>query len=395
MLVNHIVEKKFAKQIVIVRADFNVPMKNGRVLDDSRILQAKPTIDKLLDDGAVVLLLSHFGRPSSVNDQQYSLRHILPAVNNALGHRVKLLPTIAEAKDMLSNAKPGSLYLLENIRYFPGEKDNDPELFNQLAEIADVYVNDAFSVCHRRHASVAGLAEKLKSYAGLALINDIDNLTRLFNQAQHPLTAIVGGAKVSTKIEVLDGLLHKADTIFVGGGMANTFLKAQGYPIGNSLIEPAYIKLAEKIIKQSQAAGCELIFPSDVIVTKDIAAGVGEQVTVNQVTTDDIIVDVGEFTLQEMSVILGNSKSVIWNGPLGVYETPPFNAGTQCLARMIAELTKSGQLQSLVGGGDSIAALQDCDLLDDISYACTAGGAFLEWLAGRDLPGLIALENYR
>lgn len=388
MFVNNILQKNFTNTRVLVRVDFNIPIKDGKILDNARILQSKPTIDYLLNQQATVILLSHFGRPKSSDDADCSIKKLLTTISATLGNEVQFISNYDEAVTL----SPG-LYILENVRYYNGEVENDADLVSKLAKLGDYFVNDAFSVCHRNHASVVGLANNLPAYIGLSLQSDIDNLIKLFDKAQHPLMAIIGGSKVSTKITVLENLIYKADILMIAGGMANTFLKAQGYAIGHSLIEESYIKVAEKVIKEANKAACDIVLPSDCVVTKDINSNVWQEVPINQVASDDIIVDIGSQTLAELEKALANTKTVIWNGPLGVYETSPFDNGTKKLAEMVAARTVADQLESFVGGGDSLAALQDSGLLDKVSYACTAGGAFIEWLAGNELPGLTALKQ--
>ena len=382
---------------VLIRVDFNVPIEKGKVVDDTRIKRVLPTISKLARAGAIVIVLSHLGRPKGVINPETSLKPIAAKMQELMpGTNVRFIGDCIgeEVKRGLAALKPGDVAVLENLRFYPGEETNHPVFAKQLAAHGDIYVNDAFSSAHRVNASIDAIAGLLPSYAGLLMMAEIMALGEALEQPERPVMAIVGGAKVSTKIEVLTNLAARVDRLVVGGGMANTFLKAKGMEIGRSFCEPDFTDTAKDIMARAERAGCEIVLPSDVVVATELKAGADWQICpVEAVPADAMILDVGPETLADLKRRVAEVKTVLWNGPLGAIETPPFGEGTFALAREVARLTREGKLISVAGGGDTVRALNEAHAADDFSYVSTAGGAFLEWLGGKELPGVVALTR--
>jgi phosphoglycerate kinase len=381
---------------VLVRADLNVPMKDGAVTDTARIDQAAMTIRDLAARGAKVIVLSHFGRPEGKRVDAMSLRAILPAFSAAVGKPVAFADDCvgAAAETAVGALKDGGVLLLENTRFHSEEEKNEARFVAALAKLGDAYVNDAFSAAHRAHATTEGLAHRLPAYAGRGMQAELEALTRVLEKPQHPVVAIVGGAKVSSKLAVLEHLIVKVDALVIGGGMANTFLKAQGFPIGKSLHEPTLLDKAREILAAAKARDCAIVLPTDGVVAKEFKAmAASKTLPVSQTPDDGMILDVGSDTIALIASRLETAKTVVWNGPLGAFETPPFDNGTNAIARHVAMLTKVGQLVSVAGGGDTLAALAQAGAEDGFTYCSTAGGAFLEWLEGKELPGVKALAQ--
>ena len=380
---------------VLVRVDLNVPIKNGQVTDATRIDRQAPTLRELAEKGARVIVLSHFERPQGKVVPEMSLRPIAPALSRAIGRAVAFAPDCAGpvAETAVSKLQNGDVLLLENTRFHPGEEKNDPAFSKQLATLGDIYVNDAFSAAHRAHASTEGIAHLLPSAAGRSMQAELAHLERAIENPERPLMAVVGGAKISSKIAVLENLAARVNVLVIGGAMANTFLSAQGIPIGRSLTEADQIGIANRVIAAAESRGVKLLLPTDVVVAQQLTANASSRiVAASQVEEDEMILDVGPRTIQAFGRELGRVKTVLWNGPLGAFETPPFDRGTTAAAKAVAELTRAGKLLSVAGGGDTVAALAHAGVERDFSYVSTAGGAFLEWLEGRTLPGVAALS---
>lgn len=382
---------------VIVRVDINVPIKNGKIEDDTRIKAVIPTIKYLAENQAKVIVMSHFGRPEGKFEPSMSISQLVNHIQNLLGEiKVHFIDDCIgeKVKKAIENTKYGEVILLENLRFYKQETKNDPEFSRELASFGNLYVNDAFSCSHRSHASITGIPEILKFAAGFLMESELDGLTNHLENAKKPVMAVVGGAKVSTKLDLLDSLSKKAQTIVVGGGMANTFLYALGKNIGKSLCEKDLKDTALKIIEIAKNNGCRIILPSFVVVTKKFEENSPcKTISVDEVEEDDIIVDIGEQTISQLASELENHKTLLWNGPLGAFEIKPFNIGTENFAKTAAKLTSEGKLISVSGGGDSVAAINSIGLADKFTYISTAGGAFLEWLEGKNLPGVAALET--
>jgi phosphoglycerate kinase len=380
---------------VFLRADLNVPMRDGAVSDATRISRLAPTITELADKGAIVIVTSHFGRPKGEPVPEMSLAPLAGPLSAALGGRNVSFANDcigAEAQKIVGAASGGDVVLLENLRYHEGEELNDPDFAAELAKLADVYVNDAFSAAHRAHASTEALAHLLPAAAGRMMQAELDALASALGNPERPVGAIVGGAKVSTKLDLLGNLVGKVDVLAIGGAMANTFLHALGTDVGKSLCEHDMADTAREILGRADEAGCQIILPADAVVAREFAEGApSEVVPVGAVPDDMMILDVGPGTANALAAKLSDLKTLVWNGPLGAFEVPPFDAGTVMVARVAADLTRAGLLKTVAGGGDTVAALVAADVLDDFSYVSTAGGAFLEWLEGKDLPGVKAL----
>jgi phosphoglycerate kinase len=378
---------------VLLRADLNVPVRDGHVSDATRIERLLPTIRELASKGARVVLLSHFGRPKG-RDESQSLRPLAAALATALGKPVAFAEDCigAPAQQAVKNLRPGELALLENLRFHAGEEKNDPAFAHALASLGEIYVNDAFSAAHRAHASTEGLAHLLPAVAGRLMQDELDHLQAALETPQRPLMAIVGGAKVSTKLDLLSFMVSKVDVLVIGGAMANTLLFADGVEVGASLCERDMVEAARRIQAEARAKGRTLILPVDAVVAAKLAINVPtERVPIAQVPQDKMILDIGPQSVALIETRLKSCRTLVWNGPVGAFETPPFDAATIALARAVADLTKKGQLNSVAGGGDTVAALAKAGVSDAFSYVSTAGGAFLEWLEGRPLPGVAAL----
>ncbi len=385
-----------ASKRVLVRVDLNVPMENGVVTDTTRIERIVPTIRDLSEKGAKVILLAHFGRPKGERKPEDSLKPVVEPLAKALGKPVAFAEDCvgeipAAAIDVLA---PGEILLLENTRYHKGEEKNDPALVEKLAALGDLFVNDAFSAAHRAHASTEGLAHKLPAYAGRTMQAELTALGAALGQPKRPVIAIVGGAKVSSKIDLLENLVAKVDILVIGGGMANTFLAAQGIAVGKSLCEHDLAETAKRIMARAADAGCRIVLPVDAVVAREFKAGAAsETVAVSAVPADGMILDVGPQSVAAVAAAIDEAETLIWNGPLGAFEIQPFDAATVAAARHAASRTKAGKLLSVAGGGDTVAALNHAGVADDFTYVSTAGGAFLEWMEGKELPGVKALEG--
>ena len=376
-------------QTVLVREDLNVPMADGRVSDDTRLRAAMPTLLELADRGAKVLVLAHFGRPKGAPDAKYSLRQVMSALAAVLGRPVGFVEP-GQQPDLTE----GEIALVENTRFDPGEEANDSGFVQKLASLGQVFVNDAFSAAHRAHASTEGLAHVLPAYAGRAMQAELEALEKALGSPEHPVAAVVGGAKVSSKLDVLRHLVGKVDHLIIGGGMANTFLAARGVNVGKSLCEHDLAATADAILAAADAAGCTVHLPYDVVVAREFAANPPSLRTCNvhEVAADEMILDIGPQAVEALADVLKTCRTLVWNGPLGAFETPPFDTATVALARTAAALTREGSLVSVAGGGDTVAALNHAGVADQFSYVSTAGGAFLEWMEGKTLPGVAALE---
>jgi phosphoglycerate kinase len=380
---------------VLVRVDFNVPMQDGEVTDATRIERAATTLRELAEKGGRVVALSHFGRPKGRREPSMSLRPIVPVLARILGRDVAFAEDcIGEPAAKVVDALPeGGIALLENLRFHPGEEKNDPAFADALASLGDVYVNDAFSASHRAHASITGLPERLPACAGRLLEAELAALEKALGGAERPSAALVGGAKVSTKLAVLENLLGRVDVLIVGGGMANTFLAAQGVDVGRSLCEHELLDSARDILRRAEELGREVVLPVDAVVAKQFAANVDTRVCdVGEVAADEMILDIGPRSIAAIVEKLSACRTLLWNGPLGAFEVPPFDRATVEVAQRAAELTGAGRLETIAGGGDTVAALAHAGVLDRFTYVSTAGGAFLEFIEGRVLPGIAALE---
>lgn len=411
-----------AGKIVVVRVDLNVPMEHGRVSDLTRIRRLLPTLTELADKRAKVVILSHFDRPKGKFVPAMSLAPLVDILQAELNpgvivfdepespaqaaydaetkphyrYPVKFGVDVlgANAKAAVEGLQPGELLLLENVRFHPGEETGDAEFAKALASLGDIFVNDAFSVSHRAHASVVGIADYLPAYAGRLLEQEVAAFAKLLNNPKRPLAAVVGGAKVSTKLEVLENLMRTVDYLIVGGAMANTFLVAQGKYVGKSLFEPDLVETAKRILGKAAERNCRIVLPKDFIVTREFKASAPSQiVAADAIPSDAMQLDIGPDSVHELSELLMTCQSLVWNGPLGAFETRPFDVSTMALARLVAGRTRRGEMFSLAGGGDTVSALTQAGLADEFSYLSTAGGAFLEWMQGRRLPGVAVLEK--
>jgi len=381
---------------VLLRVDLNVPMENGRVTDSTRIDRVLPTIDELSRKGGRVVLLAHFGRPKGQRVEEDSLRGVGGALEQHLKRKVAFADDCigSAAAAAVAAMQDGDVLLLENTRFHKGEEKNDPVFAAELAKNGDVFVNDAFSAAHRAHASTEGLAHLLPAYAGRTMQAELEALSSALANPARPVMAVVGGAKVSTKLELLGNLVDKTQYLVIGGGMANTFLSAQGKAVGKSLCERDLADTAREIMQKAAATGCEIVLPLDAVVARKFEAHAPSHVvTVDHVGADDMILDVGPKTVAHVETLLAQCKTLVWNGPFGAFELPPFDAGTNAIARAAARLTADGRLLSVAGGGDTVAALNQAHAAQAFSYVSTAGGAFLEWLEGKSLPGVAALQR--
>ena len=379
---------------VLVRVDLNVPMENGKVTDATRIERVAPTIGEIADRGGKVILLAHFGRPKG-RDPKDSLKPVADETARVLNRTVRFAADCVgpEAEKAVAAMKPGDVLMLENTRFHREEEKNDPAFVEKLAKLGDLYVNDAFSAAHRAHASTEGLAHKLPAYAGRTMQAELEALSQALESPERPVATIVGGAKVSTKLELLGNLIAKVDALIIGGGMANTFLAAQGKNVGKSLCEHDLADTARDILAKAKARGCDVVLPVDVVVAQKFEANAPWRVTgVDQVGADDMILDIGPRTVEHVISVLARAKTLVWNGPFGAFELEPFDQGTVQVAEAVAEFTAAGKLTSVAGGGDTVAALNLADVTDRFTYVSTAGGAFLEWMEGKPLPGVEALR---
>ena len=385
-----------AGKTVLLRTDFNVPMKDGRVTDDSRLVRALPTIREIAGAGGRVVILSHFGRPKGERVPEMSLEPEAAALGERLGREVAFAGDCigSQAETAVAALAPGGVLLLENLRFHTGEEANDGGFAEKLAALGELYVNDAFSAAHRAHASVEALPRRLPAAAGRLMQEGLGHLAQALESPERPLAAIVGGAKVSTKLELLGNLVEKVDVLIIGGGMANTFLHARGTDVGGSLCEREMTETVKEIEGKAAAAGCRILLPEDAEIAAKLEAGAAhETVAIDKVPADRMILDCGPKTAQAIGESLGGCMTLVWNGPLGAFEIPPFDAATNAVAQAAAKLTKAGKLLTVAGGGDTVAALAHAGVIDDFSYVSTAGGAFLEWLGGETLAGVKAVEE--
>ena len=380
---------------VLLRADLNVPVKDGVVTDATRIERLAPTIEALVEKGAKVIVMSHFGRPQGRPDPAHSLRPLVAPLSNAIGGREVAFAADCigeEAKRVVAVLRPGEVALLENLRFHKGEEENSPDFARALAELGDVYVDDAFSAAHRAHASIAALAHLLPAAAGKLMEAELSALAAALETPTRPVLALVGGAKVSTKLDLLRFIIGKVDCLAIGGAMANTLLFAEGTEVGRSLCEHDMADNARRLLALARECQCRVILPEDAVIAAGLAAGIATRaVPIDAVPSDMMILDIGPRTVARIAAALEEARTLVWNGPLGAFETPPFDRATAAVARKVAELTQADKLLSVAGGGDTVAALAAAGMTDRLSYVSTAGGAFLEWLEGRELPGVAAL----
>ena len=379
---------------VLVRVDLNVPVEDGKVTDATRIERSAATIDAIADKGGKVILLSHFGRPKG-RDLKHSLKTVAAAAAHILKRPVKFAEDCIgpAAESAVAAMKAGDVLCLENTRFHPQEETNDPAFADALAKLGDIYVNDAFSAAHRAHASTEGLARKLPAYAGMAMQAELEALAKALETPKTPVIALIGGAKVSTKLELIENLIAKVEALVIGGGMANTFLHAQGVGIGNSLAEKDMADTARRIMAKAEARGCAIILPVDAVVAYHFAANApSHDYGVDAIPADGMMLDVGPQSVERIKAAIDEAATLVWNGPLGAFELPPFDKATVAVARHAAARTKAGKLVSVAGGGDTVAALNHAKVVDDFTYVSTAGGAFLEWMEGKALPGVEALR---
>lgn len=384
-----------AGKAVLVREDLNVPMQDGTITDDTRLRAAASTVLELADKGAKVLILAHFGRPKGKKSPDMSLSLVSQKLAQVLGRQVQFIPDCQgeAAVDGIAVMRAGDIAILENTRFHAGEEKNDPELSKGIAALGDLYVNDAFSAAHRAHSSTEGVAHILPSFAGRQMEKELDALEAALGNPQKPVAAVVGGAKVSTKLDVLHNLVAQVDHLIIGGGMANTFLAARGVNVGKSLCEHDLVPTANEIFDKAESAGCTIHLPYDVAVATEFAANPASYriCNVNEVAADEMILDVGPAAVEALGDVLKTCRTLVWNGPLGAFEMAPFDTATVALARTAAALTVEGSLVSVAGGGDTVAALNHAGVGGDFSFVSTAGGAFLEWMEGKELPGVAAL----
>jgi phosphoglycerate kinase len=383
-------------KVALVRVDFNVPMENGLVTDDTRLRAAVDTVQSLRTAGAKVALLAHFGRPKGERTAEMSLAPVAGAFANVLGANVSFVADCKgdHVKKAIADLQPAGVILLENTRFYKGEEKGDLELAKEIASLGDIYVNDAFSAAHRRHVTTAVLAELLPAYAGVTMEAELDALDKALGNPERPVMAIVGGAKVSSKIDLLKNLVTKVDMLAIGGGMANTFLAAQGVDVGKSLCEHDLADTVREIEAAAKAAGCEILLPRDVVVAKELKANAANRVCgLDEVAADEMILDAGMMSIVHLVAALGRARTLVWNGPLGAFELTPFDTATVKVAEAAAKLVKDGKLIAVAGGGDTVAAMNHAGVAGDLTFVSTAGGAFLEWMEGKPLPGVEALRR--
>ncbi|MAK61732.1 MAG: phosphoglycerate kinase [Ponticaulis sp.] len=383
-------------KVALARVDFNVPMADGKITDDTRLVAAVETVKALREAGAKVALMAHFGRPKGEKVPEMSLAPVATPFAQVLGHPVSFCEDCKgeTAKEAIEKLDATGVILLENTRYYKGEEKNDPELAKEIAELGDVFVSDAFSAAHRAHVSTVGLADYLPAFAGKSMERELDALNAALGQPERPVVAVVGGAKVSSKIDLLKNLVSKVDYLVIGGGMANTFLAAQGVDVGKSLCEHDLTDTAKEIEANAKAAGCEIVLPVDLVVAKDFAANAANRtIGLDEVESDEMILDAGPASVARLETVMKGAKTLIWNGPLGAFELTPFDAATVAAAKAAGALAKSGDLVAVAGGGDTVAALNHAGAAGDFTFISTAGGAFLEWMEGKELPGVEALKK--
>ena len=398
MKFNRIEDLDIDGKVVLTRVDLNVPMENGAVTDTTRIEKIVPTVKAIQAAGGKPVLLAHFDRPKGQRVESMSLKQVVPALEAALGQKVTFVEEAVggPAKRAVAAMGPDDVILLENTRFYPGEETNDPTFAASLAALGQAYVNDAFSAAHRAHASTEGLARLLPSAAGKLMEAELDALNAALGEPQRPVVAVVGGAKVSTKLDLLGNLVEKVNHLVIGGGMANTFLLAKGAEIGKSLAERDMTETALEILAKAEKAGCQIHLPIDVVVAREFKANAASEVLPDEACPPDaMILDAGPATVDAIVGVFEECRTLIWNGPLGAFEIPPFDAATNAAAQAAARLTREGKLISVAGGGDTVAALNKAGVADDFTFISTAGGAFLEWMEGKDLPGVAALEDAR
>ncbi|MFA5041272.1 MAG: phosphoglycerate kinase [Bdellovibrionales bacterium] len=386
----------FSGKTVLLRADLNVPMKDGSVTDTTRLERLIPTLTDLSKVKAKIVILSHLGRPDGKKNEKYSLRPVAAALEKIWGRPVAFAEDCVGkiASDAIAKLPFGDVLVLENTRFYEGEEKNDPVFAGQLAALGNAYVNDAFSAAHRAHASTEGMAKFMPRAAGRLMQAELEALDKALGTPVHPVAAIVGGSKVSTKLDLLQNLILRVDYLILGGGMANTFLAAKGVNVGKSLHEPDMLNTARGIATRAAARTCHIILPKDVVVAAELKANVATKtVALDRIPVDGMILDIGPQSVKEIGNALQNCKTVIWNGPLGAFETPPFDQATTAVAKIVSKLTKEGYILSVAGGGDTVSALAHAGVMDDLSYVSTAGGAFLEWMEGKKLPGVVALAG--
>ena len=387
---------KLSGERVLTRVDLNVPMDKGVITDATRIERILPTLREISQKGGKVILLAHFGRPKGGPDKENSLEPVASALANQLGRPVNFASDCigGPAEAAIAKMHDGDVLLLENTRFHKGEETNDPAFVAELAKLGDIYVNDAFSAAHRAHASTEGLAHKLPAFAGRTMEAELNALGKALEKPVHPVAAIVGGAKVSSKLELLGNLVKKVDMLIIGGGMANTFLAAQGKAVGKSLCEHELLDTARAILTTAQKAGCEIVLPVDAVIAQAFKARAPNRtVSIDQIGPDDMMLDIGAASVGLVEAKLGQARTLVWNGPFGAFELEPFDRGTIAIAQAAAALTKAGKLLTVAGGGDTVSALNHAGVADDFTYISTAGGAFLEWLEGKSLPGVDALKR--
>ena len=386
----------FSKDRVLLRLDLNLPTHNGAISDPTRLTKAIPTIARLASQGAKVIIISHFGRPKGKIVREMSMEQIFSSLCEALnGFTVKFIPHSIGSKvaDDIRNMKNGEICLLENLRFHPGEEENDPEFSKSLALLGDCFVNDAFSVSHRAHASTAGVARLMPSFAGPLMDLELKALSNSLDSPKRPLTAIIGGAKISTKLDLLRNIVKLVDKMIVGGGMANTFLFARGVSIGNSLVEKDLTNLVQTIERLATENSCEIILQNDALIATKLESGANyKAVELDDIPDNAMILDAGPNSIPVFSNHIKDSNTIIWNGPLGAFECPPFDTSTTAIAKLVGKLSQKGNLYSIAGGGDTLAALNQAGVVKKLNYVSTAGGAFLEWLEGKELPGVAALK---
>ena len=382
----------FAGKTALVRVDINVPVEDGKVTDTTRIARIAPTVDDIQAKGGKVVLMAHFDRPKGQVVPEMSLEHIAPTVADTLGVPVTFVN--GDYAAAVSEMDAGDVLLLENLRFNPGEEKNDADFAQRLASLGDIYVNDAFSAAHRAHASTAAIARLLPACAGRLMAAELGALEKALGTPERPVVAVVGGAKVSTKLDLLGNLVGKVDHLVIGGGMANTFLAAQGADVGKSLCEHDLAETAREILSKAAAAGCEIVLPRDVVVAREFKAGAAHEIVApDACPADAMILDAGPDTVTYISEVFAGAKTLVWNGPLGAFEIEPFNRATNAAAGVAGALTDAGNLTSVAGGGDTVAALNQAGVADNFTYISTAGGAFLEWMEGKELPGVAALSQ--